>query len=260
MKKVLAALAALFMVTSSAHAIAGLVDIEIGTGVWNAEPSGNVMYGATGTDVDIADDLKLDASSNSYIYAKFDHFIPIVPNLRVEMQNYTTSGDGTLGTVTFGDKTFTSATTTDLTLNQQDYTFYWGIPGLGLLTAGILDVEFGINVKQIDGEITLTSGTTTETASFNVPVPMLYGAIVIDIPVIPVGLEVSSKWISVGDSKIQDNKAKVDVSLPLPIPLVTLAVEAGIKQQTIQIADDLVKDLDVTIDNSGVFFGANLKF
>ena len=66
--------------------------------------------------------------------------------------------------------------------------------------------------------------------------------------------------VSYGDSKIQDTKAKVDVTLPLPIPLVELAVEAGMKQQTIQIADDLVNDLDMKFETSGIFFGANMKF
>jgi hypothetical protein len=75
-----------------------------------------------------------------------------------------------------------------------------------------------------------------------------------------VGLEVSSKMISMGDSKIQDTKAKVDVALPLPIPLIELAIEGGMKQQTIQLSDDLVDDLDMKFETSGIFFGANIKF
>jgi len=263
-KAMIGAFAALSMAATSANAIAGLVDIEIGGGVWNASPSGQVTYGKTNpTEIDFADDLNLDDSSNGYVYLRFDHFIPIVPNLRLEQQNYTTTGKGAISTgVTFGDITYTASadTKTDVTLNQQDVILYWGIPGLNALTAGILDIELGIDVKTIDGEITLTSSEGTDTVDFNVPVPMGYAAVLVDIPFIPVGLEVSSKMISYGDSKIQDTKAKVDVTLPLPIPLVELAFEGGMKQQTIEISDDLVDDLNVKFETSGIFFGANLKF
>ena len=262
MKKVIiSAFAALTMAVTSANAIAGLVDIEIGAGTWNASPSGQITYGkTTPTEIDFADDLNLDDSSNGYMYVRIDHFIPIVPNVRIEQQNYTTSGDG-LVSANFGDVTLSGATKTDVTLNQQDLILYWGIPGLNALTAGILDIELGIDVKKIDGELTLTDATNnTDTVDFSVPVPMGYAAVLVDIPFIPVGLEVSTKMLGMGNSKIQDTKAKVDVTLPLPIPLIELAVEAGMKQQTIQIADDLVNDLDMKFETSGVFFGANVKF
>lgn len=261
MKKVIiSTVAALTMAVTSANAIAGLVDIQIGGGVWNASPSGQITYGKTNpTEVDFADDLNLDDSSNSYMYLRFDHFIPIVPNVRIEQQNYSTSGKG-LVSANFGDVTISGNTNTDVTLNQQDFILYWGIPGLNALTAGILDIELGIDVKKIDGELTLDDGTNTDSVDFSVPVPMGYAAVLVDIPFIPVGLEVSTKMLSSGNSKIQDNKAKVDVTLPLPIPLIELAVEAGMKQQTIQIADDLVNDLDMKFETSGIFFGANVKF
>lgn len=261
-KAIIGTFAALSMAATSANAIAGLVDVEIGAGVWNASPSGQITYGpaATAGEVDFADDLKLDDSSNSYMYLRLDHFIPIVPNVRLEQQNYTTTGEGSVS-ATFGDVTLSGATETDVTLNQQDIILYWGIPGVNALTAGILDIEFGIDVKQIDGELTLTDvDGDTDTVDFSVPVPMGYAAVLVDIPFIPVALEVSSKMLAAGDSKIQDTKAKVDVTLPLPIPLIDLAIEGGMKQQTIQIADDLVDDLDMKFENSGIFFGANVKF
>jgi outer membrane protein len=261
-KAVIGAFAALTMAATSANAIAGLVDVEIGAGVWNASPSGQITYGKNVTDeIDFKDDLKLDDTSNSYMYLRFDHFIPIVPNVRLEQQNYTTTGKGAISVATgFGDVSITGNTETDVKLNQQDIILYWGIPGLNALTAGVLDIELGIDVKKIDGELTVTDGTNTDTVDFSVPVPMGYAAVLVDIPFIPVGLEVSTKMISSGDSKIQDTKAKVDVTLPLPIPLIELAVEGGMKQQTIQIADDLVDDLDMKFQTSGIFFGANVKF
>jgi outer membrane protein len=257
MKKSLVALiAALGLSANPLFAIAGLVDIEVGAGTWNPTLSGDIAYGATGTDIDLKDDLDLEADSNSYMYLRFDHFIPIVPNLRVEMQNYSASGSGAV-TGQFGDLTLTGATETDITLNQQDIILYWGIPGLNALTLGILDLEVGLDIKQIEGEVTLTTATGTETADFNTPIPLGYAAVLVDIPVIPVGLEVSVKQLG---SVVNESKAKVDVTLPLPIPLLEIALEAGVKQQTIEITDDLVDNLNVTIENSGMFFGANVKF
>ena len=256
-KLIITAAAGLTFFASQASAIAGLVDVEVGGGTWGPTLTGDVAYGANATEMDLEKDLGIESDANSYMYMRFDHFIPIVPNLRVDIQNYTATGTGT-ATGDFNGVTFGTDTTTDITLNQTDIILYWGIPGVNALTAGILDIEFGIDVKQIEGEIALTSASASaEPADFSASIPLLYAAVLVDIPFIPVALEVSAKQLG---SIVNETKAKIDFTLPLPIPLIDIGIEAGMKQQTIAITDDIVEDLEVTIDNSGVFFGANVKF
>jgi outer membrane protein len=258
MKRVLVVIAIVFGFGAvSLNAVVGLVDVEIGGGIWSPSLSGDVRYDGTtqGSKVDFEDDLDLEADNGVYAYVRIDHFVPFLPNVRVEMQNYSADG-AKVKNVKFGDKTFSGKVNTDITLNQKDFIFYWGIPGLNALSAGIIDIELGVDVKQFDGEIKLKDTTKEESVSFNTPIPMLYGAVLIDIPVIPVGLEASIKQLG---NVVSEKKIKVDVTF-LNLVAIKMAAEVGYKEQNIDIDDSIVDDLNLKLDNKGLFYGLNVKF
>jgi len=258
MKKILIAIVMVFgFGASSLNAVAGVVDVEIGGGIWSPSISGNMQYDGTtqGTRVDFEDDLDLEADNGAYAYVRIDHFVPFLPNVRVEMQNYSADG-AKVKNVKFGDKTFSGKVNTDITLNQKDFIFYWGIPGLNALSAGIIDIELGIDIKQFDAEIKLKDTTQEESASFNTPFPMLYGAVLVDVPVIPVGFEASIKQLG---SVLSEKKIKIDVTF-LDLVAIKMAAEVGYKEQNIDIDDSIVDDLTLKLDNKGLFYGLNVKF
>lgn len=257
MKKILLSTIAATTIITSANA-GVILDFEAGAGVWNAGPSGNVNYGE---EVKLKDTLGLDDSSNMYFYADFNHFVPMVPNVRVEQQTLEMDATKSLGNISFGGKTYSADTKTTIDLTQQDFILYWGIPGLNLLSAGILDVNFGLNLKKFDGGVTLNApATDSVTADMDFVVPMGYVAATIDPPLIPASFSASYKTIAYKDSSLNDMMAKISINLPIPLPLIDFKGDIGYKSQTLTIDEDLSDNLSADIEFSGMFFGISAKF
>lgn len=246
----------------AANASAGMiVDFEAGTGIWYGETTGDMNYktGATSTTIDFEDDLGLEQTTNGYFYADFNHFVPFVPNIRVERQNYKTDGNDTISrNLTFGGQTFTAnqKVATDLQLNQSDLILYWGVPGLKTLTLGHAGVDFGVSIKKFDGYAKLNS----ENVDVDFTVPMGYLAANVKIPFLATKLSASTKVISYKGSSLNDTMVKATFTLPIPIPAIDINAEVGYKTQTLDITDDLSDDFNAEITNSGMFAGISAKF
>jgi len=251
---------ALTLLTTTANA-GVLLDFEVGAGSWNAKPSGNIDYG---TNIDIQDDLGLNDSNNIYLYADFNHFVPIIPNIRIEQQNLEMDATANLGNITFNNTTYNGSTATKLDLKQQDLLLYWGVPALKLATAGMLRVDFGIDLKKFDGSIVLDSkvnnNTQSETANIDFIIPMGYIGATFDPPLIPASLSASYKTIRYDGSSINDIMAKVSIDLPIPLPLIDIKLDLGYKQQSLVISESVSDNLTADIKFSGMFFGISAKF
>ena len=258
MKKLtLSTLMAFAFATTSANA-GVIVDLEAGAGVWDVAPSGTINYGR---EADLKQDLGLDSSTNTYFYADFNHFVPLVPNVRAEKQELKIDATKSIDNVTFGGKNYNENTTTKLDLSQTDVTLYWGVPGLKLLTAGMLRVDFGIDLKQFNGSITLNSTSVgTTTADLDFVVPMGYVGATFDPPFVPATISASYKKISYKDSSLDDMMAKVSVNLPIPLPLIDFKLDLGYKKQTLTIDDSLSDNLSADITFDGMIFGISAKF
>ena len=256
-KKIVLSLATVAAIGTSANA-GVILDFEAGIGMWDAAPSGSMSY--TGSNIDLENTLGLENSSNMYMYADFNHFIPIIPNLRVEKQDLIMDSTKAITGLVFDSKTYAKDTKTNLDLSQQDLILYWGIPGLNILTAGIVDINFGLDLKQFKGGITLSDDTDERTADIDFVVPMGYVAATIDHPFIPATLSASYKTISYKDSSLKDIMAKVSVNLPIPLPFVDIKAEVGYKKQTLDLDKDLTDSLSANLEFSGLILGISAKF
>lgn len=256
MKKIIVSATASIALATSLNA-GILVDFEAGAGVWMADPSGHVAYKSTDK-LDL-NTMNVDNSTNNYLYADFNHFVPIIPNIRVERQDLSTSGTTTLSTTrSFGGTNNLSGTVkTDLEMTQNDFILYWGIPGLNLLTAGILDVNFGIDVKQLDGTQIKMNDVKTDIDAW---IPLGYLNAVVDVPFAPISVSGTLKQISYKNSKIAEQSAKISYKLPIPLPIIDFKLEGGYKKQSVVITDELVDDVDIDVNFKGMFFGLTAKF
>ena len=257
------------ILTSSANA-GMVIDVEAGAGIWQPTLSGTMGYGneTVRTQLDLEENLDMkDTSSdldNNYIYIDVDHFVPVLPNIRFERLNYSTSGNALLtNSIKFGDESFSSGQNlkTDMDMVQNDFILYWGIPGLNIVTAGILDIDFGIMAKQLDGYYSLTADDgTQDKVDFDVTIPMGYLAAQIDIPFLPLSLEASTKVISYDSSEISDTMIKASLNLPIPLPLIDTKLDVGYREQILKIDPELIGNFDADIKAKGIFFGLSAKF
>lgn len=259
MKKLLySALTASCLLCSNASA-GVILDAQVGAGAWMAKTSGTIAYDAG--NINLENDLGLNDSSNGYFYADINHFVPIIPNIRIERQELKTNATKTAN-VTFGNETFSGSTKSDIDLTQNDLILYWGIPGLNILSAGILNVDFGINIKQYDGSITLSdvNSTKVESVDLDFIVPMGYLAAQIKPPFIPATISASTKMISYDGSELSDSMIMASIDLPIPFPLIDFRLDVGYKIQKLDISKDLSDDVNGNITNKGMMLGLSAKF
>src|SRR5690625_6526312 len=64
---------------ASPFAAADLLSLKAGAGYWQGDYSGSVGEPSINTE-----QLGLDDSNNNYFYLAFEHFLPIIPNARVQ--------------------------------------------------------------------------------------------------------------------------------------------------------------------------------
>lgn len=256
MKKIVLSTLTSALLVSSANAFMGL-NAEVGVGVWSPSMSGTVGYGSNATTNQIDfDNLGLDDGnfgSNSYLYADFSHFVPFIPNARFEKLSYELGGN-TKQSVSWNGNTLATDVKSNIKMDQTDMILYWGVPFINTATVGVLDINFGLDAKNINGEITLND----DTAKFDETLPMAYLNTRIDLPFAPINLEGTMKTISYDGASISDNEIKL--SGVFGFTLVDLKLDLGYRMQNITIPTKLVDNLDTNIDTKGYFFGVSAKF
>jgi outer membrane protein len=264
----------LILTSTNAFAILGMVDVDVGTGVWAVGGSGAMTGTSNGAEAKVDFDYPM-SYDNYYFTARIDHFVPLVPNVKIDILQHHMVGtiSGGITYDLFGQTyKYEAAEAVDVTYMQQDYTLYWGVPFLNALTLGMLDLNAGLNLKNIVvGTMSdvMDSGTTT----VGMLVPMYDVTAMVDLPVIP---KVEATYRSLFGI-INDISGKVVVELPIPVPMVHFNVEAGYRIQTIDseaidsadnewlktttgVFVDWTKIPTTAITYQGVFAGLNIAF
>jgi outer membrane protein len=251
---------AIIMTTTGLQAFAG-INVGIGGGLYESNaPTG--VYSDGINELNLTDTLGLEGNSNSYGWAYFEHPIPFIPNIRVELNEDSYNNDILLQK-TFLGKTFSNNVNADLDLSSNDLILYWGVPMTGLLSTVTplidYDLDFGIGIKQYNGGISINDelgGVSVEEALDAV---MPYGYLRARVEGFGVGVEAQVKYTSYLTNSYSDYLVKVDYTIPV-IPLLDLGVEAGYKQMNLEV--DLTDNVPVktNLETSGFFVGAFLKF
>ncbi|MCX7739081.1 MAG: TIGR04219 family outer membrane beta-barrel protein [Hydrogenothermaceae bacterium] len=246
----------------SAFAISGL-EVDVSAGVISHKPSGVIQYPVPGGDViDIKKDLGLGEESKVFGRVKFEHFLPLLPNLYLQYMPMEFTGSGNISkSIKYGQTTYTANTKVDskVQLDRFDLGLYYGIPLSGLATMGTLDPEIGINVRIMDfkGSITGSSGSQikTESKSATIPIPMLYGALGVNPFVIPVSFRGEIRGVSVSKVTYYDWTLEGRVK---PLKLIPLYLSAGYRYEKLKIDD--ISDIYTDLTVKGPFFMVGASF
>lgn len=227
-------------------ASADTLGFRVGGGVWQPDVSGTFRHG--GGDIDLDTDLNLqDGENQSYVYAFFEHPVPLIPNLKISQTSLEVDGAGT-ASFTFGTTNYTAATTTKLILDHSDTTLYYSI------LDNWINLDLGLTAKTFDGKMTISDGTTTETTNIDKTIPLLYGAIGVELPFVEnlfFGME--TNVLSIGDHKIQDYTAKISYTSDMFI-----GFEVGVRTLTVKL--DNLNGNTSDMEFSGSFANVYLHF
>ncbi len=242
----------MIVVPYQAFAFLGL---EAGIGSWKQSPSGTLSYKpVSATDnLDLKNDLNLSDKSRVFVRVKAE--LPLVlPNLYFMATPMSFDGSGTLNRpITYGGQTFNIITPiqSKLKLDHYDLALYYPIPGLKTATLGVLNVELGLDARQINFEGTLSQGSVSASKSLTLYVPMIYAGVQVK-PVSVLSIEAEIRGIAYSDNHYYDYIGRVKV-----LPVGPLFIAGGYRGETIKIDQS---DVKADVKFSGPFIEAGVSF
>ncbi|MCW8955670.1 MAG: TIGR04219 family outer membrane beta-barrel protein [Gammaproteobacteria bacterium] len=238
MKKTFVSMVAvLALMTGTAQA--DFLGLYVGTGMWKHSPSGDFSSVNAGSSlIDLESSLGMSSDTEAYLYAAFEHPIPLVPNVRMESTALT--HDGTSGTVSFNGATVSGAST--ISLDSMDTVLYWRI------LDNWINVDLGLTLRKFDGEFTVGS----QTRAISESIPMAYAAAQFDLPF--TGLSIGADYNHTG----LDHNSLDDIRVRLLYEMGTIGFEGGIRNTSIKLSDVDGVNADMKFD--GVFLGVFLHF
>jgi outer membrane protein len=253
MKKVVTTILSTALLATIASA--DFTRVEMGAGVWEQTPKGDLSYTDGGADGSNIFDEK--QKNNAYVWMLVKHPIPVLPNLRLEYVNIDSTG---IATGTFEDFTATTPAATSLKMKQFDIIPYYNI----LDNTAWITLDLGLDVKVVSldyqaKDVTVIGSTeTTYSDTQTIAIPLAYLRARVEIPATDVGFEADVKYVTYDGSSVSDIRAKVDYTLSF-IPTIQPALEVGYRVQKIDISSTQVKST-MNVDFSGVYAGLMLRF
>ena len=246
-----------FLATSALNA--DFIRVDAGAGMWLAEAKGDVTLDKS--TIDLVDTLGYSTSNSMYAWILFKHFLPVIPNLRLEYTSLSYEGKASINLPKWNGATLpTKELGNSLSLTEYDAILYYNILDNTLWTT----IDLGLDVKMLDASFQLDpldSYQGYSTPPRIVPLPMAYVRARVEIPFSGVGVEADVKFLKLGDSQVIDARAKVDYTLGIT-PLIQPGIELGYRVQQINIdATKLESSLPVlNLEFSGLYAGAMLRF
>jgi len=247
MKKIILSTATALLLSTTASA--DFIGAEAGAAVWSSSLTGTIKGGKTlDTNIDLEDNLGYGTKeTNNFFWVYIDHPVPLIPNIKVQQTNLSSSGSKAT-TVKFDGKTYTSTVKSKITLNQTDFMAYYR------LLDNWVNFDLGFNFKALKGNIQLSDdlGTNID-KDFEATIPMLYAKARFDLPFSGLSVEADGSYISFNGSKLTDAKAGIVYESSFG-----LGATVGVRQQKIIIDD--VSSTNTDIDTSGMYAGLFYHF
>lgn len=227
---------------------ADFLSVSIGGGIWNESPSGDFQKTTDPVAVDVEDNLFWGSESQGYVFATFEHFVPLIPNFRLIHTSMDHTGSGTTS-FDFDGQNFSGNVSNDFTIKTTDLIAYYEV------LDNVVSLDIGLVIRKLKVDYTITadggSGSTT-TDTLDETVPMLY-AMVGGSPWPDLIISGELSYMAFDGSSISDFTAKVAYTTEFFV-----GVEAGYRKQNFEFDD--ISNTDANIDFDGVFVGAYLKF
>ncbi len=222
-----------------------------GVGGWDQGLSGE-FSDAGNRSFDLEDDAGLDDTSNVYVWAQLEHPIFLLPNIRLEHTRFDTDGNGTVErNFTFRGENFQvrEDVSSEFELNQTDIIGYYSIWDT------LVDLDLGLDVRLVDGDVAIQSQRTGRTASesFTAPVPMAYAAARFDVPGTGAWIRAQGSGVGFDGNSYLDARATMGYTFGFGG-----GVELGYRRQDLEIDD--VDDVDGDLEIDGAFAGVYYAF
>jgi outer membrane protein len=238
---------------------ASAAGIELSVGVWNQTPKGDISYKAISEidNLSIKDDLKYSDETRVFGRVKIDTPL-FFPNIYLMATPMSFSETGSKNaSFNFGN-VFIDANvpfTSELKLDHYDIGLYYGIPGLKTATAGILNVDLGLDARIIDFKARVTGQEAglivSESKALVITLPMLYLGFQVK-PVKWIAAEGEARGVAYGGNHYYDLIGRVKIK-----PFGPVFAAAGYRYEKVKIDRD---DLKAKASFGGPFGEIGVEF
>ncbi|MBV5320452.1 MAG: TIGR04219 family outer membrane beta-barrel protein [Sulfuricurvum sp.] len=224
MKKALLTLCAGSVMASAST----LLGFGIEADYYSPEAKGDFRY--TDNSVTSATHFNGDNDSQYQVGLYLEHPVPMLPNLRADFTPETsfTGTDSIAGTNT-------------VKFSQIDTTLYYE------LLDNVVDLDIGLTGKYVKGDV---SGTVNQ--RFNVIIPMVYVAVGVKIPALPVRLDADLKYVGYSGNSVSDMRIKAAWNV-----FAGLEAVAGYRYESLKLDEN---DIYSTLKIQGPFIGVGYRF
>ncbi len=249
----------IILLTTSYNEInADFLRAEAGAGAWYLKSTGDISY--KGTPISLNDELGLDSTISTYVWGNFKHFIPLIPNARLEATSFGTDAEEKIPTgvkKVFDDYNLTGKNiSSKIQLDQIDAIVYYNL----LDTLIIFDI--GAGVKYYSGSIDIDK----KNLDINFPIPMIYGRLATEIPFTNFGAEMDLKYFKFSplvEAEMFDFRIKANATI-LSLAMLDINLEVGYRVHRLQILAGQNSfsgfNADIKTEVSGFFGGLNIAF
>ena len=219
----------------SGNASADFLGLYVGGGVWDHDAVGPI------NSIDMETDLGYKGETDSYGYIAFEHFVPLVPNVRIERASMGHTGIATAG-VTFNGAPVAIGDSSSISLDTTDKIVYWR------LLDNWVNADFGFNFRRLDADFLIGANSITLSKS----VPMLYLAAQLDLPFSGFSVGADINQISVSDIKYQEMRVRAIYEIGV------VGFEAGMRSTVIKLKG--LSGINADLEFKGMMVGAFLHF
>lgn len=246
-------LAAALLITGCTNTYADtFLGVYAGAQAWQMESSGGF------SNTNALTNFNFDDETKGNIYVAFEHFVPLIPNIKVAHTDMGTAGDVTLkSNFTFGGQLFLaqSAVNADVQLTNTDIVFYYEI-----LDNDLVSIDIGINAKSINGELLVKNNVDNSNVArqdFSGMVPTLYSRIGIGIPATGLALYAEGSFLSIDDHKLSDYQLGITYDVVDNLA-VEVDIQLGYRAYTLELED--LDNIYSNLEFKGAFAGIEVHF
>lgn len=242
----LAPLALLTVTSAQADTIFG---VYAGGQYWDTQSSG-----AYGTDRQ-QQTFNFDDDQQGSYYVAVEHPIPLVPNVKVRVNDIQAMGTVTLDqNYSFNGQTYTAGSTVAgmVDLSHTDFTLYYEF-----FDNDLISFDLGATAKRVDGALAFRQGNNNNEANGDGWVPTLYSQVRVGIPATDLTVYALANAISIDDSSIRDVEAGIEYRL-IENLAIDLNLQLGYRDMQIELddADGLYSDISF----KGPYLGLEIHF
>jgi len=239
----------LLLSLSSAFALSAVADtvgFEIGAAAWAAKTSGQVEYRSLGKDISLTQDLGYDNLNTNFIWASFEHPVPLIPNIKIQHTKIEDSSSR-ITNITFDNKNFVGTVDSNLQLNQTDFIGYYE------LLDNWVNFDLGINAKYINATFSARDSVNAAKKDLDYIVPMAYAKAKFDLPFSGFSIDSDISYISLNESEFYDFKGSLNYETSFG-----LGGTVGYRMEKLQLDD--ISDINSDIEIQGAFAGVYYHF